>query len=701
MSFRETLSGPLGQWLACTLFHFVWQGFLIAVGVAAIGCLLSRAQARGRYAVALGGLALMACCPLITLAVVHVSAPSTFAFTPVPRLPGPEPQPPTPVQSSAVDAASASPPSSPDVAASAPSVAPSPEPTSIEPDWRMRLSHRAAAIRPYAVMAWLVGVVVLGGRLVLSVVGIRRLARCCLPVSGQLAARATRLAQRLRLSAAPGVYLSHRIREAMLVGLWRPMVLLPVAWVAEMPPDVLEAVIAHELAHVRRFDLWTNLLQRLVETLLFYHPAVRWLSRHTSLLREMCADELPVQTTGDRMTYAGVLELLGRRRLKLPAPQLAATIAGKRMALFARVRNVLNVAPGDERLRWWPAGFLALLVPVGMLSLAYLRAEATVDTPKDARNSARKATEWSETLNGLRVRLLAPMGTTYRQGVPLPLVAEVQNNSKKPIACNLLWHTVRFRANDADGKWIGIARMGPELGNWVGQSADLAPGKTTQLGLCLQSLRFNRPLRAGETIQLQAGAPTQKSRTNQLPLEVFSPALDMRMQNDFPPDFGNGDLPAEWRMNLACELNMGLIGNRQLQVDERGAAKLLNHFQRNGQRFNDCLQTTLPPARLNELAVALMRIHVWKLNQIPQAPPAPDAGCISLTLMCPTGASMVGEYSSQLESRRPIIAELRKLVETLMDDIEKTAKASAAKPAREDNLAIDLTVVGIDGTPAD
>ncbi len=118
--------------------------------------------------------------------------------------------------------------------------------------------------------------------------------------------------------------------------------------------------------HLRRLDLWANLLQRMVETLLFYHPAVWWLSRCASLLREMCADELAVEATGERMTYASVLELLGRRRLNRPAPQMAAGIGGRRMALFARVRNVLGAVPGDERLRWWPAGLLALLVPLGI-----------------------------------------------------------------------------------------------------------------------------------------------------------------------------------------------------------------------------------------------------------------------------------------------------------------------------------------------
>ncbi len=366
MSFHEILSGPLGQRLAWTLLHFLWQGLLIGAGTAAAGWLLSPSHTRGRYAIAMIGLVLMACCPLVTFAILQVPAPPLVTVVSQSDLPVGKPQPPAPMQAPDDDMALPTPPplASRVVADSQPT--PTPVAPPIEIDWRESLARRASAFQPYAVMAWLAGVVALGGRLMMSVLAVRRLARGRMPVAAELAACANRLAQRLGLSASPGIYLSRRILEAMLVGLWRPMVLLPAAWIAEMPPDVLEAVIAHELAHMRRLDLWANLMQRLVETLLFYHPAVWWLSRRASLLREMCADDLAVQATGDRMSYAGVLELLGRRRLNPPAPQLAAGIGGRRMALFARVRNVLGAAPGDERLRWWPAGLLALLVPLGM-----------------------------------------------------------------------------------------------------------------------------------------------------------------------------------------------------------------------------------------------------------------------------------------------------------------------------------------------
>ena len=161
----------------------------------------------------------------------------------------------------------------------------------------------------------------------------------------------------------PRVFVSAVARESVVAGFLRPMVLLPAAWLAEMPPEVLEAVIAHEMAHIRRFDLWVNLFQRLLETLLFYHPAVWWLSRRVRLAREMCCDELAAAATGERVVYASALELAARKRLTPARSLLEVALGVTRMTLLRRVRNVLGLAAQSERGRWWPAAVLALLVP--------------------------------------------------------------------------------------------------------------------------------------------------------------------------------------------------------------------------------------------------------------------------------------------------------------------------------------------------
>ena len=116
MNLQETLGGPLGQRLAWTLLHFLWQGLVISAGVAAAGWLLSPGRIRGRYAVALAGLVLMACCPLVTFGIVQDSAPKAAALAPSPDLPAAAPQPLGPVPMPAGDMAMGTPAGSPALA---------------------------------------------------------------------------------------------------------------------------------------------------------------------------------------------------------------------------------------------------------------------------------------------------------------------------------------------------------------------------------------------------------------------------------------------------------------------------------------------------------------------------------------------------------------------------------------------------------
>ncbi len=95
-----------------------------------------------------------------------------------------------------------------------------------------------------------------------------------------------------RLRSVPLIAQAERIAVPTVIGLLRPMILLPASALTALTANELELILAHELAHVRRFDLWVNLLQRLGEVVLFFNPAMWYLSRRISTLREYCCDEL-------------------------------------------------------------------------------------------------------------------------------------------------------------------------------------------------------------------------------------------------------------------------------------------------------------------------------------------------------------------------------------------------------------------------
>lgn len=219
---------------------------------------------------------------------------------------------------------------------------------------------------------WITGVALQGIRLSMGYRRMRRWQTHVLPLPDSLLQRSSELAARLGLSRFRRIYLSTHVREAMAVGFFRPMILIPASWLTQLPTSTLEAVIAHELAHISRFDLWVNLYQRTVETLLFYHPAVWWLSSRIRDERELCCDEIAARTTGKNLEYALALEDVAQYIYR-EQPLLGMSFSGeKNMKLLKRVRHVLGLSTIAKRSLWWPAGLLALMLPLAFYASSLL-----------------------------------------------------------------------------------------------------------------------------------------------------------------------------------------------------------------------------------------------------------------------------------------------------------------------------------------
>ena len=129
-----------------------------------------------------------------------------------------------------------------------------------------------------------------------------------------------------------------------VVGWLRPAILLPIAALASLSPAQVEAILAHELAHIRRHDYAVNVLQTIAETLLFYHPSVWWLSRRIRAEREHCCDDIAVALCGDAVGYAQALAELETWRTVSATMAMAATGG----TLLDRVRRILQVPLTDE-----------------------------------------------------------------------------------------------------------------------------------------------------------------------------------------------------------------------------------------------------------------------------------------------------------------------------------------------------------------
>lgn len=344
-----------------TLVHFLWEGAAIA-GAAAVGLALLRAATpQVRYVVATAALALMLLSPLATAtwqssAPTHSDTESLFA----PAAVGPvdASAPPRLVRgSSAVQA------------------------------MRTATSRGVNRMFPTIVSLWGAGVVVLLLRLLGGWWRVRRLQRIGLatpPSSWQ--GVADRMADSLRLVRRVHVIESSAVTTPAIVGWWRPVLLLPLTGLTGLTPRQAEMILAHELVHVRRHDYLVNILQRVTETVLFYHPAVWWVSHRMRIEREQCCDAVVVRVCGNAEDYATALLRLEEERA-MDGPVLA--VAANGGALLDRIRRILSPQPTDGRpLAPAVATGVTMLLCALLVTGGYRRSLRAVEARAQTANAA-------------------------------------------------------------------------------------------------------------------------------------------------------------------------------------------------------------------------------------------------------------------------------------------------------------------------
>jgi HEAT repeat protein/beta-lactamase regulating signal transducer with metallopeptidase domain len=351
------------------LVHFVWQGTVVALVAALALWAMRRATATLRYAVAVGALVTMAALPVVTAWRASV-APIPLAVTVASAQPGPALRLASadairsePDRFGAGDAATSSRRTSTNRTTSTAPPTRGPDVSGGADDRRFALDLRAWAGRldaalPWLVTVWALGVILLSLRLFGGWWRARRLRMTGVaPAPVACLAAVTRLAARLDVRRVVRVLESHRIETPMAMGWLRPVVLLPASALTGLSPDQLDAILAHELAHIRRHDYAVNLAQSVVETVLFYHPAVWWVSRQVRQEREHCCDDLAVAVCGDREGYARALVGMEQLRHHLPLPVVHANGG----SLVMRIRRLLT--PELTRIEptpRWAASVIAL-----------------------------------------------------------------------------------------------------------------------------------------------------------------------------------------------------------------------------------------------------------------------------------------------------------------------------------------------------
>jgi len=333
--------------LSLTLLHFLWQGCVIAAAVYAVGWLLQRTSATVRYWLHVGALLLMVACVSVTFVIVSVSQDKGlttsaigFAHTPH-KLDGtgiyvrPEPDLPTDdlerVELTTERPGSLSDTDQPgDVAV-------------IDGEHADGLASILAGISPWLTAFYFVGVAVMLFRLMRSFSSGHRLRRESTAVDDDvLLAMIKRQARLVGLKTAPAVVFCSHVTVPTVIGVLKPMILLPASLAMGLAPQQLEALLAHELAHIRRFDLVVNLLQRLIEAFLFFHPAAWFVSRRVSIERERACDDTVVAAGWQRVNYADALVRMA---------ELSSALRNSQFVVRATALNASGSKPSDLKRR--------------------------------------------------------------------------------------------------------------------------------------------------------------------------------------------------------------------------------------------------------------------------------------------------------------------------------------------------------------
>ena len=299
--------------LGWSLLYFVWQGLAVGALAAVALWLLRGADARARHAVC--ALALLACVgiPLAHLLyLLGAVAPPSSAFS----------------------------------------------------------STLLNAWMPSLVLAWSAGVALMSLRLLLGLAWVARLRRQAVAAPAIWQQRLDALALRMGLRSPVPLRLHAALASPVTVGFFRPLVLLPASLLSGMPVPLLEALLAHELAHVRRWDYLVNLLQSVAEALLFFHPVVWWLSARLRIERELVADALAAQSLQDPAQLASALHQLSLQPARPVHDGLLLSARGG--TLLTRIQRLMAPAPTlmPGRAGW------KLALPAMLLAGATLLAQA-------------------------------------------------------------------------------------------------------------------------------------------------------------------------------------------------------------------------------------------------------------------------------------------------------------------------------------
>ncbi|GAA3946183.1 M56 family metallopeptidase [Hymenobacter algoricola] len=361
---ENALSPALVRALGWTLVHSLWQGAVVGLALVGLLLVLRRHSAQVRYNVACVALATMVGLALVTF-VRHYSIalanPAVVAAAPLP-------------------AASAG--VSPDFLQSS-AAATEAVVTGSGPSWLQYFDNNL----PLIVAAWLLGLLAMTLRLLGGLAYVQRLRHYRVqPLSAHWNERLEVLAAKAGLKRTVTLLESALVKAPLVAGHLKPVILLPLGTVLGLTQLQLEAILAHELAHIARRDYLMNILQSVAEILFFYHPAAWFITASLRTERENCCDDEATAICGDPLTLARALAALAEMGHDVtPVPRLALSAVGTDGSLLGRIKRLVQRRAAPT----FSEGVMAALVVMGGLVLLGLTAAVSMASPRPWADQAQ------------------------------------------------------------------------------------------------------------------------------------------------------------------------------------------------------------------------------------------------------------------------------------------------------------------------
>lgn len=467
MSWLEMLDPVFTERLCLTLLHSIWQVAALAVIASLIDRLARNTSAARSYGLYMSSL-------LLALAAL----PVTWCVVDVATLPnvGPKVSAAAELQSEAAHTAHhANPAAASDDGAAvvAESSITRVQPTGVFPlatndpipQASTLLSNVGIAelstswprIAPWVVTLYLAGVALMLLRLSLSIIRSNRLCRGTQLInSGPLAEVLQTLARQWSLKVVPTLLETRNAIVPQVVGLLRPTILLPAAAVTGLSTQEIELVLVHELAHIRRHDMWVQLLQRLAETFLFFNPMLWYLSRRISTLREYCCDDITCRATADpepELRYATALLRIVELGSPRPVDLTALAASGRAPSELRRRVARLFGEPLGEPLRVSRTGLAASAIVVALLAFSpTLWISGTEPAAREQTPAADPSTPDADATERLFQLLVAGPN-----GLPIP-EASVELRATPPVAAE----QIRLGSFEKEGRYGSFFRTDAE-----------------------------------------------------------------------------------------------------------------------------------------------------------------------------------------------------------------------------------------------